>query len=60
MERIMVAEDNDAMCESYLMIDPAGRFFDNSTGAYKYSESICDAGIPVALAGINFDYEKYL
>ena len=60
LEKIMVAEDNDAMSESYLMIDPAGRFFDNSTGAYQYSESICDAGVPVALAGINFDYEKYL
>jgi radical S-adenosyl methionine domain-containing protein 2 len=60
LKKIMVAEDNDAMIESYLMIDPAGRFFDNSTGAYKYSESICDVDVTRALAGVDFDYEKYL
>ncbi len=58
-ERVMVIEDNDAMSESYLMIDPAGRFFDNSTGSYTYSQSICDVGVFKALNQINFDYEKY-
>ena len=59
VENIMVIEDNDAMSASYLMIDPAGRFFDNSTGTYSYSESICDIGVINALTQINFDYEKY-
>jgi radical S-adenosyl methionine domain-containing protein 2 len=36
------AESNFAMTESYLMIDPKGCFYQNSTGGsgYKYSESI--------------------
>ena len=60
LEKIMVAEDNEAMSESYLMIDPAGRFFDNSTGAYRYSDAVFDVGVEKALAAINFDYGKYL
>ena len=48
LEKIMVAEDNEAMSESYLMIDPAGRFFDNSTGAYRYSDAVFDGnGVPL-------------
>ena len=60
LEKITVAEDNDAMSESYLMIDPAGRFFENSTGRYRYGESIEEVGVDRALQGINFDYQKYL
>ena len=60
LEKIMVAEDNNAMSESYLMVDPAGRFFDNSTGTYRYSQSIWEVGVENALQRVNFDYEKYL
>ncbi len=35
-----VAEDNDAMTDSYAMIDPLGRFFGNSGGVQSYSRPI--------------------
>lgn len=56
----MIAENNDAMTESYLMIDPAGRFFDNSRGRYFYSRAICDVGWKKALSDIQFDYNKFI
>lgn len=31
---IVVPESNEMMTESYVMIDPAGRFFDNAKGAH--------------------------
>ena len=36
----VVPESNEAMTESYVMIDPAGRFFDNTQGFYRYSDPI--------------------
>ena len=59
-EKVMVPEDNDAMSSSYLMIDPAGRFFDNSMGSYTYSEPIINVGVKKALEQTIFIYEKYL
>jgi radical S-adenosyl methionine domain-containing protein 2 len=59
-EKIMVPEDNDAMSESYLMIDPAGRFFDNANGSYRYTQSIIDVGVNAALKKTAFDFQKYV
>jgi radical S-adenosyl methionine domain-containing protein 2 len=59
-EKIMVPEDNDAMSTSYLMIDPAGRFFDNAKGIYTYSEAINDVGVERALEQTEFDYERFI
>ncbi len=59
-EKVMVPEDNDAMSTSYLMIDPAGRFFDNSKGIYTYSEAINDVGVERALEQTEFDYERFI
>lgn len=57
-------EDNQDMTESYLMIDPVGRFFQNATGAslsgYRYSKSILEAGAPAAFAGMRFSAPKFL
>ncbi len=36
----IVPERNTQMIGSYVMIDPAGRFFDNIDGSYRYSKSI--------------------
>lgn len=41
----IVPENNDAMTNSYAMLDPAGRFFNNTTGALIYSPSILDIGV---------------
>lgn len=57
-------EDNQDMTESYLMIDPTGRFFQNVAGAslkgYRYSEPILEAGTSAAFAGMRFSAPKFL
>lgn len=49
-----IAEDNEAMTGSYLMIDPLGRFFDNVEGRQRFSRPILDVGLDVALADVQF------
>ncbi|MFA0237891.1 viperin family antiviral radical SAM protein [Vibrio sp. 10N.222.55.C7] len=51
------AESNSTMTESYLMIDPQGRFYQNSANksGYKYSENINLCGVESALAQIQFN-----
>lgn len=56
----VVDENNDLMTGSYIMIDPAGRFFDNLKGQHTYSEPILKVGIHKALSQITRDYKKFL
>ena len=37
---VLVPESNDLMTGSYVMVDPAGRFFDNVSGTHAYSRPI--------------------
>ena len=55
-------ESNSTMTESYLMIDPHGRFYQNSSGnkGYKYSDSIINCGIEDALTQIKFNPKTFL
>lgn len=59
----IVSEDNSEMTESYLMIDPNGRFYSNAStmisGEYRYSSAINDLGVMTALAEIDFDLGKF-
>ncbi len=57
---ILYTEDNNAMKNSYYIIDSEGKFCDNTTGAK--SPSLVEYGINVekALEFINIDEEKYL
>ena len=56
-----VFEDNECMENSYLMIDPYGRFFFNKKdGEYGYSDPILDVGIEQALEEIDFDITKFI
>ena len=55
----MIPEDNSLMTESYLMIDPLGRFFQNRDSKYTISESILQIGLEEAFAQISFDQYKY-
>lgn len=59
---IIFSEDNDEMTDSYLMVDPLGRFFQNSTqgDGYIYSDFIVIKGLADALAQVNFDIEKFV
>lgn len=62
LRNVMCIEDNVDMTESYIMIDPHGRFFQNRTGdvGYDYSEPILKVGAKVAFDQIHFDTEKFL
>lgn len=55
------AESNAAMTESYIMIDPKGRFYQNAKcgSGYSYSDSINDIGAEKALKQINFNYAVF-
>ena len=55
----VVPENNEAMTESYVMIDPAGRFFDNVQGSYRYSEPILKVGVAAALKQVSIDPERF-
>ncbi len=60
VKKILIAEDNDIMKGSYVMVDPEGKFFDNIKGKYALSKPILEVGIEQALNDINFDYTKFL
>ena len=55
----MVPEDNGLMTGSYVMVDPAGRFFDNTAGAHTYSRPINEIGVDAALQEVSVDAGKF-
>jgi radical S-adenosyl methionine domain-containing protein 2 len=62
---VLSAENNQDMTESYLMVDPLGRFFQNQSNSrvgspYCYSMPILQIGAEAAFCQINFDVEKFL
>ena len=56
----VVPESNYQMTGSYVMVDPAGRFFDNVTGAHTYGRSIIEVGVEAALSDVSIEPEKFL
>lgn len=58
-EMMVAAEDNEAMTESYLMVDPLGRFFSNAGGVYSYSEPIWEVGWHEALEQVQVSQQKF-
>ena len=42
------------------MIDPLGRFFDNTKGEYTYSNPILSVGVQTALAEIRVYPERFI
>lgn len=56
----VVPECNDLMTGSYVMVDPAGRFFDNVAGMHTYSRSIIEVGVEKALKEVSIDADKFL
>ena len=58
-EIAIVFEDNDAMTGSYAMVDPAGRFFDNTTGIHRYGPPIADVGVDAAWQAVHFDGARF-
>ncbi|MBF7691285.1 viperin family antiviral radical SAM protein [Acinetobacter pollinis] len=62
LQNIISSENNDEMTHSYLMIDPIGRFFQNSptSSGYKYSSDIIIRGASNTLEEIIFNPNKFL
>ncbi len=56
----VVPENNNLMTGSYVMVDPAGRFFDNVIGSHTYSKPILEMGVEAALREVAVDPEKFL
>ena len=56
----VVPESNDMMTGSYVMVDPAGRFFDNVAGVHTYSRPMLEAGVEEALREVSVDARKFL
>ena len=56
----VVPENNEAMTGSYLMIDPLGRFFDNTKGEHTYSSPILEVGVEQPLRNINVFPERFI
>ena len=56
---IVVPESNDLMTGSYVMIDPTGRFFDNTKGCHTYSRPILQVGVSNALQDVKTDPGRF-
>lgn len=60
---ILYAEDHHDMRESYIMLDPIGRFFQNSLkipgAGYAYSRPILEVGAGAAFADVNFAHQRF-
>ncbi len=56
----IATENNDQMKSSYVMVDPAGRFFDNASGTHHYSDPILEVGASNAIQSMNYDLDKFL
>ncbi|ARV10137.1 hypothetical protein BTO05_10995 [Winogradskyella sp. PC-19] len=58
--KTIVPESNDQIKGSYVMIDPAGRFFDNAQGTHRYSKPFLKVGVKEALEIMDYDLKKFL
>jgi len=62
-QKISRVEDNSEMLESYIMIDPLGRFYQNGQdtrkNGYQYSSPILEEGASTAFSGMRFSTSRY-
>jgi radical S-adenosyl methionine domain-containing protein 2 len=61
LDQVTRVEDNADMTESYIMIDPYGRFFQNNSNGkgYQYSDSISEVGAARAFSQVNVSAAKF-
>lgn len=59
-ETVLLVEPAALIWGSYVMVYPAGRFFDNTSDHYRYSGKIPDIGCAAALREIKFDFCQFL
>ena len=58
-KQVIFIENNDDMTESYLMISPDGRLFQNGGDEYSYSRPLMNVSLADALSDIKFDSTKF-
>jgi radical S-adenosyl methionine domain-containing protein 2 len=56
----IIPEANTQMKGSYAMVDPAGRFYDNTTGKHNYSRPILEIGSRLAIQQVNYDFPRFV
>ena len=56
----VVPESNELMTGSYVMVDPLGRFFDDTKGEHTYSRPILEVGVTAALQEVTIFPERFL
>ena len=56
----MIAESNDTMKSSYLILDERMRFLDKGDGEEICSQSILDVGVEKALEDIFYDEKEFM
>ena len=56
----LTAESNNLTTGSYVMVDPAGRFLDNTAGRHTYSQPILEVGAEIALQEPSVDHQKFV
>ena len=53
-------EDKNSMTQSYLMINPSGRFYQNGNqNDYSYSDPIHEVGLLQAMRSISFNQSRF-
>lgn len=55
-----IYETNDDMKGYYLMIDPLGRFFQNTNNEQRFSDSILEVGLIEAIYQTGWDFGKFI
>lgn len=55
-----VSESSEDMKDSYLMIDPLGRFFQNTNNTLGFSDSILELGVMESIKQIGWNSTKFL
>lgn len=56
----IVPESNMQILGSYVMVDPAGRFFDDASGTHRYSPPILEVGVGHAMEAMHYDTRKFM
>lgn len=59
-ENILIREHNSEMKDSYVMVDPAGRFYNNKNGMQEYSQSILNNGVEMTYREMNYNYQNFI
>jgi radical S-adenosyl methionine domain-containing protein 2 len=57
---VLIQENDDIIRGSYIMINPEGKFFDNTKGYYTVSDKIINIGVEQALKEIKYDFDKFI